>query len=115
MNLPEQEATDLGMVEAAKALRKVVIEKFDSTKQNWMRWKKMFELQKRANIVPEGYWVQLVGHYLDDQSYFVYDHWTAQITGNQQITWNDLASLMESQYQKKRNMTLSQIELWTFK
>ncbi len=101
MSLPEQDTTDLGMIEAAKALRKVQIEKFDSTKLNWTRWRKAFELQMQANSVPLGYWVQLLGHYLDARSYFVYDHWTVQVTGNQQITWHDLASLMQSQYQHK--------------
>ncbi len=115
MNLPKQEATDIGMVEAAKALHKVVIKKFDSTKQNWTHWKKMFELQMQGNAVPKSYWVQLVGHYLDDRSYFVYDHWTAQVTGNQQITWNDLTTMMESQYQKKKDVTLSKMELQTFR
>ncbi len=53
MNLPEQEATDLGMIEVAKALRKVMIEKFDLTNQNWTHWKKTFELQMQANSVPK--------------------------------------------------------------
>ncbi len=66
--MPEQEATDLGMIKAAKVLRKVMIEKFDSPKLNWTCWKNAFELQMQANSVPKRYCVQLVGHYLDDQS-----------------------------------------------
>ncbi len=102
------------MITAAKALRKVQIEKFDSKKLNWDRWRKHFELQMHANSVLPAYWVQLLGNYLDDRSYFVYDIWTAQVTGNQKITWRDLAVLMEGQYQHKEDMTLSKMKLHTF-
>ncbi len=64
-----------------------------------------------ANSVPQTYWVWLLGNYLDDQSYFVYESWTAQVTGNQRITWRKLAELMEGQYQHKEDVMLSQMKL----
>ncbi len=73
-NLPEQSVLDPNMLQAAKALRKVQIEKFDSTKLQWSCWRQMFELQMMANPIPKGYWVKLAGMYLDDHSYFIYDH-----------------------------------------
>ncbi len=95
-NLPKQSILDSELVQAAKALCKVQIEKFNLTKLQWSRWKQMFELQMLANTIPKSYWVKLVGHYLDDRSYFVYDYWPAQVTGDQQIMWEKLASMMES-------------------
>ncbi len=82
-NLPQQLVLDPDMQEMANALRKVQIEKFDLTKLQWSWWRQMFELQMMANAIPKCYWVKLAGMHLDDRSYFVYDHWMAQITGNQ--------------------------------
>ncbi len=110
-NLAEQEVTEEGMITAAKALHKVQIKKFDPKKLNWDRWRKHFELQMHANSVPPAYWVRLLGNYLDDQSYFVYDIWMVQVTRNQKITWRDLAGLMEGQYQHKEDVMLSKMKL----
>ncbi len=98
MNIPEEEELEEGMITAVKSLRKVQIEKFDSTKLNWDRWRRQFELQMTAHSVPQTFWVRLLGSYLDERSYFVYESWTAQVTGNQRITWPKLAELMGSQY-----------------
>ncbi len=87
---------------------------FDSTKLNWDHWKRQFELQMYANSVPQTYWVQLLGNYLDDRSYFVYENWTAQVTGNQRITLRKLAELMEWQYQCKQDVTLAKMKLQSF-
>ncbi len=56
-NIPEEEALDEGMISAVKSLRKVQIEKFDSTKLNWDRWWRQFELQMTAHSVPQMFWV----------------------------------------------------------
>ncbi len=86
-NIPEQEELEEGMISVVKSLRKVQIEKFDSTKLNWDHWRKQFELQMTVHSVPQTFWAQLLGSYLDERSYFVYDSWMTKVTGNQRITW----------------------------
>ncbi len=67
-----------------------------------------------ANSVLQTYWVRLLGNNLDDRTYFVYKNWTAQVTGNQKITWCKMAELLEGQYQHKESVTLVQVKLRTF-
>ncbi len=113
-NIPEEEELDEDMIKAVKSLRKVQIAQFDSKKLNWDRWRRQFELQMHANSVPQTHWVQLLGNYLDERSYFVYENWTAQVTGNQRITWRKLAELMGGQYQRKEDVTLAKMKLCSF-
>ncbi len=79
-NIPEQQELEEGMITAIKSLCKVQIEKFNAKKLNWDHWRKQFELQMNAHSVPQTYWVQLLGSYLDERSYFVYESWTTKVT-----------------------------------
>ncbi len=49
------------LLETAKVLRKVHIDKFDSTVMQWSRWQDMFELQMLANEILKSFGLNLQG------------------------------------------------------
>ncbi len=103
MNIPQADKHLPQKVD--EKLCKVQIEKFDASKMQWTRWQEQFELQMLANDVPEDSWVKLVSFHLDDRAYKAYKQWTSKVTGNQLITWNELATLMEHHFQKEMTQT----------
>ncbi len=101
-------------VAVATKLRKVHIDKFDTSSMQWNCWREQFELQMLVNDVDEDYWVKLASYNLDNRAYEPYEHWSGMLTGNQNIVWDDFAMLMERHFQRKRDPGLAQVELRAF-
>ncbi len=91
-NIPRKDIRPPAAV--ATKLRKVHINKFDTSSMQWNCWREQFELQMLVNEVDENYWVKLASYNLDDHAYNAYEHCSGMVTGNQNINWNDFAQLM---------------------
>ncbi len=57
----------------------------------------------------------MASYNLDDHAYKAYEHWSGMVTGNQNITGDDFAQLMERHFERKRDPGVAQVELRAFR